>query len=243
MKDIASKWPNSSSGFYTIVNAHGESTNVYCHMDQLCGVDESWTRVAFLNMTDPTESCPSGFKLYNHGNIRACGKDNSGCLSTFFHPNISYTKVCGRVRGYQFGTPDSTWAGGTLDDPHFDGISITYGSPRKNLWAFIGAHQKGQQVCPCAAQPTRPVLPYIGNHYYCDSGSSLSPQFVFYTEPLWDGIGCVATDRACCQRPLIPWFYRNFSSPTTDAIELRDCSNQPSADEDTPMDQYEIYVA
>ena len=43
-------------------------------MEDLCNADGGWTRIAYLNMSDPHEQCPSGFKLYNQNGIRACGR-------------------------------------------------------------------------------------------------------------------------------------------------------------------------
>ena len=68
-----------------------------------------WTRVAYLNMSDPTEECPSGFRLYNQNGVRACGRpvtSGGSCLSVRFPSySISYSQACGRVYGYQKGSP------------------------------------------------------------------------------------------------------------------------------------------
>ena len=50
------------------------SGSVYCHMEDLCNADGGWSRIAYLNMSDPHEQCPSRFKLYNQNGIRACGR-------------------------------------------------------------------------------------------------------------------------------------------------------------------------
>ena len=76
-------------------------------MEELCGSGGGWTRLAYLDMTDSTENCPSGFKLYQSGGVRACGRPTSSggsCVSVQFPSNgISYSQVCGRVVGYQYG--------------------------------------------------------------------------------------------------------------------------------------------
>ena len=96
-------------------------------MDELRGSGGGWTRLAYLNMTDSTENCPSGFKLYQSGGVRACGRsvDASSCTSVQFPFNgISYSQVCGRAVRYQYGTPDADNAGryqgesyGSIIDP------------------------------------------------------------------------------------------------------------------------------
>ena len=62
-------------------------------------------------MTDPSESCPYGFKLYQHGGVRACGRQSSSvgsCVALkLLADDISYSQVCGRVVGYQYGSTDA----------------------------------------------------------------------------------------------------------------------------------------
>ena len=74
-KQIKQRIPNSPSGMYLIMDGNATSTHyVYCHMEELCGSDEGWTRLAYLDMSDPSEECPSGFRLYESGGVRACGR-------------------------------------------------------------------------------------------------------------------------------------------------------------------------
>uniref|UniRef100_A0A1X7UD60 Uncharacterized protein n=1 Tax=Amphimedon queenslandica TaxID=400682 RepID=A0A1X7UD60_AMPQE len=82
----------------------------YCNMGTLCGSGGGWTKLAYLDMTDATQNCPSGFGLYQSGGVRACGRNSSsaGCASVQFSSNgISYSQICGRVMGYQVGRPDT----------------------------------------------------------------------------------------------------------------------------------------
>ena len=46
-------------------------------MEELCGSDEGWTRVAYLDMSDQSEECPTGFRLYVSNGLRACGRADS----------------------------------------------------------------------------------------------------------------------------------------------------------------------
>ena len=78
----------------------------------LCG-SRGWTRVAYLDMSDPSQQCPTDFsyRLYDESGVRACGRQTSsvgGCNSvTFSTYDISYSQVCGRVLGYQYGSTDA----------------------------------------------------------------------------------------------------------------------------------------
>ena len=55
----------------------------------MCGTKGGWTiaRVAYLNMCDSNSSCPSGFKFYQSGEVRICGRGTSSgasCTSVKF---------------------------------------------------------------------------------------------------------------------------------------------------------------
>ena len=106
-------YPTAPSGYYNITLSNGSKVEVYCDMEGSdCDGEGGWTRVAFVNMSEPGSSCPSGLVQYdNIFNTSLCfinGKTSSftGCKSTFFSTyGLKYTKVCGRVRGYQYGSP------------------------------------------------------------------------------------------------------------------------------------------
>ena len=176
-KELKSKFPKATSGYYQIGGKKGP-IYVYCNMEELCGSKEGWTRVAYLDMTDSTENCPSGFKLVKSGQVRACGRldTNAGsCVSTQFQSHgIRYSQVCGKVIGYQFASTDGIYPGryqdekyGSVISPHrvdlnsyyVDGVSITHGSPRQHIWTFMaGLNQAGPRSwpgdarynCPCS---------------------------------------------------------------------------------------------
>ena len=86
----------------------------------------------------------------------------------------------------------------------------------------------------------------IADNYYCESGNptqSNEIQYKFYpSDPLWDGQQCEGT---CCSgttSPRAPWFSVQLPTLTTDRIEVRICADEPTNNEDTPIQQLEIYV-
>ena len=87
-QNIKKRSSKSPSGMYLIVDESTTLTHyVYCYMEELCGSDEGWTRIAYLNMSNPSQSCPSGFRLYESGGVRACGRPVSSvgsCASVKF---------------------------------------------------------------------------------------------------------------------------------------------------------------
>ena len=72
-------------------------------MEEVCG-SSGWMRVAHLNMTDPSEQCPSGFRFYSESGVRACGRHTltRGCQVSVQFPthDVPFSDVCGRVTGY-----------------------------------------------------------------------------------------------------------------------------------------------
>ena len=60
-KQLKSQYPSSPSGYYVLASA---TYTAYCNMGTLCGSGGGWTRLAYLNMSDATQNCPSGFRLY-----------------------------------------------------------------------------------------------------------------------------------------------------------------------------------
>ena len=259
--EIKRKNPFSGSGTYSLKVGNGYVI-VYCNMGMLCNSNDGWTRIAYLNMGDKSQSCPNGLKLRSKGTQRACGRRSpgEGACDSVFYPSlgIRYSQVCGRVYGYQFGSPDAyaLHAGNTdiqtrIDAAYIDGVSITHGTPRKHIWSLLGGQREIANtesklyVCPCASGNTQPKLPsFVGNDYYCESGNNLAKyKYDFWTtDPLWDGKNCRSNEANCCKRSGIPWFHKKLSGVTSDDIEVRLCGDEAENTEDTPIYFMEIYV-
>ena len=262
-EEIKKNWPSSASGYYTI-----KGQRVYCNMEELCG-SGGWTRLAYLNMTESTENCPSGFKLYQSGGVKSCGRATSSvgsCVSVQFPSNgISYSQVCGRVVGYQYKSTDAVYPGdytsqgygsvitqshNDINSYYVDGVSITHGSPRQHVWTLMaGVSPAGNSRADCPCSPGSPqkstLQSFIGNDYFCESGNPAtdgSYKNIFYTsDPLWDGKDC-SSEGACCTAPGLPWFHKVLNTTTTDYLELRVCADQLTVDEDIPVSLYELYI-
>lgn len=246
------------NGYYWLRRCDGNHVQAYCAMNNPCGCSGSgaWMRVALLNMTDPSATCPSGMETRTVNSLRMCSRrvNPRNCVSVFHSAQfMQYNRVCGRVRGYQDGNPDS-WRpyfnnrGYTIDDPYFDGVSLTYGfRPRKHIWSFgAGPTDSGNSPyhCPCSTTSyTGVVPPYIGNDWFCESAAATRFQDRVYTEnPLWDGVGCGGSQSTCCSFNNPPWFCKSLPAATRDDIEFRMCGDENVSSEDVPVDFYEIYV-
>ena len=222
-----------------------------------CG-DGLWKRVGYLNMSDPSQQCPSAWREYNSNGVRACGRPESesgSCPATVYSTGRQYNRVCGRVIGYQVGSTDAFGyraQGEPLDSYYVYGVSITYGSPRNHIWTLAGGTTDLSQTptnllgynCPCADPINYRVLPpsFVGDNYYCESGNSgisYSFNYLYSSDPLWDGQQC---EGECCSNGKSPpWFSVELPNPTTDDIEVRICAPEWTRD-DTPIQLLELYV-
>ena len=212
-------------------------------MGELCGTEGGWTRLGYLNMTDTTAGCPSGFKLYESGEVSwACGRpdDEASCSSVKFPSNgISHSEVCGRVVGYQYGSTSALLVKMTdINSYYVDGVSITQGYPRKHIWTLmagwkVDGYSGGN--CPCNTPPGDDdnIEQFIGNDYFCESGNpGGNPTRIFYSnDPLWDGKQCLSQEANCCLTPGLPWFHKTLDYLTTNYLELRVCGDQANSNE------------
>jgi hypothetical protein len=166
---------------------------------------------------------------------------------------VEYSKVCGKIIGYQVGSPDAFHTHGgrnNIDSRYVDGVSLTHGRPRQHIWTFVGAVDEVGSwpvgSCSCtntntASQATPPPA-FVGSNYFCDTGSSAHWQTIFYgSDPLWDGAGCGPLN-TCCSFNNPPWFYKQLPQPTTDDIEMRVCRDSETSDEDVAIESVEIYM-
>ena len=231
-----------------------------------CGNRGEWTRIAFLNMTDPSQQCPTNWRRITSP-VRACGRSSIGgqfiytCDSAFFPSNgHSYSHVCGRIIGYQKGSTDaffpSIHVNPGLESAYIDGISLTHGAAgsRRHIWSFAATlyetdpSYRVRENCPCTntniSWPYQ-VPSFVGNNYFCDTGNAgpgFTGSFVHSDDPLWDGQGCGPTD-ACCEFNTPPWFCTTLPQPTSDDIELRICADQHREhEEDIYVYFIDIYV-
>ena len=214
-----------------------------------CG-DGLWYRVAYLNMTDPLQQCPSAWREYNTSGVRACGRPISDdldgtCPSTFHSTNRHYSRVCGRVIGFQVGSPDGF--NPTCTRLTMDGIVISYGASQHHIWSYIAGATDNSSThrrsnCPCSSTAGAEPPQSIGDNYYCESGNptNLIPYKIYPSDPLWDGEQCEGT--CCSGTGSPPWFSVQLPTHTTDGIEVRICADEPTSNEDTPLQLLEIYV-
>ena len=216
------------------------------HTQLHCGPGP-WYRVAYMNMSNPTEQCPSTWKEYNGNRARACGRPASSsgsCPATPYFTCNQYSRVCGRIIGYQLASPDAFMSS---NNQSVDGVIITHGS--QHIWSYVAGitEHSAANACPCSntnGQPQDVGPPEsIGDNYYCESGNSGSGfrrRHLYQDDKLWDGQQCEGT--CCTGTNSPPWFSVQLPTPTTDTIYVHICCDQGTDDENIPVELIEIYV-
>ena len=243
---------HGKSDYYVIKTDHMHT--VYCDMELQCGGHKGgWMKIADYDISRG-DDCPNGWSKTTANNIDMCRSpsNSAGCYSSNFLVNkVNYSKICGKVKGYQKGSPSAfaEVSNSSLNNEYVEGISITLGNPRKHVWTYAvglsddGNYGSGAHNCPCAVNQGRAPPSFVGSHYYCESGNTggfVNSQY--HTEdPLWDGAGCSANNN-CCTNTDQPWFFRQLVTSSQDYIEARLCTNQGFADEAVLVEQIQLYV-
>ena len=234
-------------------------------------------RIADVDMTESNQKCPYPLQRVTHNKENYCAPKRireGGCSTPdiqFRTHGIHYTRICGRIRGYQegstdaFGTPivaNKGKRGVTINEAYVDGISLTYGSPsRTHIWTFASGltdeHTGFKRAqCPCSQKFSqrdgtyRPRVPdFVGKNLFCDTGNqglerTKIPKISksFMGHALWDGKGCSTLNGCCDKRLGLPWFSRSFEPLFCEDIQLRVCNDEGTDNERTLIDQIELYV-
>ena len=195
-------------------------------------------------MTEPSQQCPPAWREYNTSGVRACKRpeNSTGSCSPVFYQftRRQYSRVCGRIIGYQFASPDA-FERFNNKSGDLDGVTISHGE--QHIWSLAAGVTESRQEennCPCSTAPGTQPPADIGVNYFCESGNSDNGFERGRRDRLWDGHQC---EGSCCegtQSP--PWFSVQLPAPTTDMIKVSICCDQGTEDEDTPVELIEIYV-
>ena len=247
-RNSAGTCPSTEARQTTIERIQNDIKSRIPMMARKCG-DGLWYRVAYFDMKDPTQHCPSAWREYTSNSVRICGRpvtSSASCQAILYTTGRQYSKVCGRVIGYQYGSPDGFFPSETIDQPYADGISVTYGTPRNHVWTFAATVSEGgashtPNLCPCASSGAKRPPAFVDGNYYCESGNPTNSysSILYDSDKLWDGQQC-DYEGTCCTGP--PWFSVELASNSTDDIEVRVCGNEGTSNEDSPVELLEIYI-
>ena len=230
----------NKSGYYRI----NGSQWVYC-TENCAGAGGGWQRIVDIDVS-AGDDCPSGWTKANNSGYSFCTKlfDGTACSPTMFTTNgMVYQKVCGKARGYQKGDPAGVLLlNRSIDRGYVNGLSITYGNPQQHIWTYaVGRHDNGVTYCPCD-NPGGETPSFVGNNYYCESGSRNTSDVDAYhfDDPLWDGSGCIYSN--CCSVPNQPWFCHQLNESISADIEVRLCDPRKLYKGFTLIDQLALYI-
>eukprot|EP00731_Ephydatia_muelleri_P013441 Em0007g751a len=223
----------------------------------------NWTRIAYLNMTDLNQTCPSNWTLVTYpGNsgttLRACQRKNAGSCDVAYYSvkGKRYTQICGRIVANAYGQTEafnSYLTGVTsINSYYLDGMDITRGNPRQHVWSFASSTTRMNTLnylCPCSNKNlninSSSVPPFVGSNYFCDCGAppyqSDAPGVHYYNHIMWSGTDCPPYS-TCCSFSTPPWFWRVLPNSTTDDIEVRQCANNVLMDENIDAIIVEVYI-
>ena len=161
---------------------------------------------------------------------------------------MTYSQICGYVKAFQAGLTMGFKSGAGINSPYLDGVSITRTvtgpEKRRHVFSFAaGRAEKSTSVhaCPCNAGATHKPPAFVGDDYYCESGSPDVPKsgVIQADDRLWDGYKFQHAE-AKCKKQLMPWFKHSISPATSDQLELRLCRANPRSS--VYLDSFEIYI-
>ena len=188
----ASLPPSSPSGRYSLWNdGSGSPMEVYCDTTRSCGgVTGGWTRVVRLDARNESQQCPQNLtERTSNSGMRTCGAGfaEAGCGVVAFPVAAvalsrggggGYSKVCGRIIGYQTGSTDAFARARTASSPppplppppppplppplpssdaavgYVDGVTLTYGDdPIRHIWTFAAGLDEIGTTSPESGSP------------------------------------------------------------------------------------------
>ena len=241
--------PNLRPGYYELT-INGKKQSVYCLVGKFCGIKGGWMRVnQFFAKTN--DNCPNDefvsdkFKDYHVCKAKASGSCASVPLKTY---GVTYTDICGTAKGYQAGPTIGFKSKADINSPYLDGVSITrtVTGPERRRHVFslaAGEAEKStsQYACPCNKGATHKPPAFVGDDYYCESGSPDVPTStaILAGDILWNGKKFQHAE-AKCKKPMMPVIKHSISPPTSDQLELRLCSanDKPIA----YLESFSIYI-
>ena len=206
------------------------------------------------------DNCPGDWEVNTESGKQYCGGETADtsapaafCDSAVFSVGRGYSKVCGRIVGYGYGS-NIAFSIGSVDDveaAYVDGLSLTHGSAgsQTHIWTFAigvaeGAAAASQpNLCPCHPDFSGTVAPtFLNDDYFCESGFPFDdgtgsvPDDTHLTDPLWDGRQC---QEMCCNSS--PYFVKSLNSSTSEALDVRICNHVVSSTQNNLVEKIEIF--
>ena len=225
-----------------LVEDKKSAANILEEFTHPCG-GSGWKLAAYHDFRDPDTPCqfPWQQRMYSERPYTCGRSDDFDCVAILLLDtlNLEYSKVCGRIKAYQFGTAHG---------PQLSYIEVK--NSDTVLWRFIAGITQSQadtsltsQRCPCDGGD-----PFPNEHYFCESlieednpGTKYDNHF-FHNEVLWDKAGC-SSSGDCCSRFDSPYFIRHLPDIMNTSIHVEICNNVLMAVKDNfAVELIELYV-
>ncbi len=184
--------------------------------------EKKWIKLSSIDMDNSSHSCPSPWIMVTSPS-RLCASSSCDSIVSL-SVNAPYSRIRGKVIGNATGLPDGFHqhvSNPSIEMGYLDGVSITHGHPRQHVWSLTTSpYEDYFSQCPCRRTGQGTLPQFVGSHYFCEKP---------HNGPLWDGQDC--NSASCCAFNSPPWFDVTIPVTTSDAIELRICSDEAFWDE------------
>ena len=253
--ELKKKHSTLKSGNYKL-RIGGKEVPVSCYMAKLCGIKGGWTRLGHLEVSSDHKTCPNEqFSYINKGKLHLCRmkSDKEGCATADYSSHgIKYSTICGYAKGYHKGQAYAFIKSLPLTSHYLSGVSFqrfdasSSTKVRKHVWSYAcGITEVGTSSasCPCNKDAIKFIPGYVGNNYYCESGTSTNPgkNDFFPQDPLWDGKGFNNIE-VPCRKDMMPYFKRTYDSAITDHITVSLCRPSGTKIRDIYLEGYGVFV-
>ena len=205
-----------------------------------CG-GSGWKLAIYRDFRDPDTPCPPPWQqtMYSERSY-TCGRpatDGPACADFQFSEsyNLAYSKVCGRIKAYHFGTTLGPFRSFILVHTYISIWTFTVGITQSQVDPSLTS-----QCCPCDGGD-----PLLDEYYFCESlieednpGTKYDNHF-FHNEVLWDEAGC-SSSGDCCSRFDSPYFIRHLPNTVNTPLGVTICNFK--LDDNFAIELIELYV-
>lgn len=167
-----------------------------------------------------------------------CGDNIAG--QSFSSPLGSYREVRIYIEGRQFFSTDAFRVENPLlNGVYVDGVSITWGAPRRHVFTFASGLFKTKSApgsCPCQGGQAAPA--FVNDNWTCDSGNLDTAGYppIWQSVPLWDG----DSEGPDCKKPAAGWYEVALKEAASGPLEVRLMTDQ--CDENVAFTRLKLYV-
>ena len=206
--------------------------------------------IARIDMIKSGSSCPGGLEHVTSPKL-SCRKNISvGCSQVYFSSHgMSYSKVCGRVIGYQHGSPDAfspAIYARNIDDMYVDDLLLPiiiqgniFGHLQHNQMAIIKITLMDAPALPII-EAKFPTLLRMITFVKLEPNETYSNRY-FTEHKLWDGNGCGTFPNGFAGTRS-SFFIKQLPNSISLDVQLRVCMDEGRDNEDIIIEKLSLLV-